>query len=59
MVSDPAPIDLVLLALARAGVPIDEAARRSGVAVDEAHVCLDRVTRLLAPRPAAALPRAS
>ena len=42
-----APIDLVVLALARAGAPIEQAAHRTGLSVDEARECIDRAARIL------------
>jgi hypothetical protein len=42
-----APIDLVVLAMARTGAPIEETATRTGLSVAEARECLDRATRIL------------
>jgi hypothetical protein len=42
-----APIDLVVLALARAGAPIEQTAEKTGLSVAEALACLERATRIL------------
>jgi hypothetical protein len=42
-----APIDLVVLALARAGAPLEQTARQTGLSVPEARECLARATRIL------------
>ena len=44
-----APIDLVVLALARTGAPIEQAAQKTGLTIDEARSCLSRATRILGP----------
>ena len=53
------PIDLVVLALARSGAPIEQTAHRTGLSVAEAQDCLARVTRILGSQRIAALPHAS
>ena len=53
------PIDLVVLALARAGAPIEQMAEKTGLSVDEARECLDRATRILGSRSHAVLSHAS
>jgi hypothetical protein len=59
-VSDTAvPIDLVVLAMARAGTPIEQTARQTGLSVEEARECLDRATRILGSQSHAVLSHAS
>jgi hypothetical protein len=53
-----APIDLVVLALARAGAPIEQTAHKTGLSIAEAQECLARATRILG-RSRATLSRAS
>ena len=53
------PIDLVVLAMVRAGASIEQAAVKTGLTLEEASVCLERAARILDPERHAVLSHAS
>jgi len=53
------PIDLVVLAMVRAGASIEQAAVKTGLTLEEASECLERAARILDPERHAVLSHAS